>query len=117
MAYAVPKRWAQGDEPLAADINKYKDGLDAIHALMGDHPYNSAVMRGNQPFVMIVHKYRWLIFDSNGTLEDPAGIGETVNITANGWTTYDLSGVDWLFPGKLYKVDDCQFAWEDYEPL
>lgn len=120
MAYAVPQRWAHGDYPTAARLNKYKDGLDAIYGALGDYPINPAVAVriGNVQGYYFVHRHRWLLYLGGGRIEDPAGVSETVNLsTGSGWQSYDLSQVDWLVPGKLYQVQAVQCCLEDIEGL
>lgn len=122
MAYAVPEQWSHGEYPTAAKINKYKDGLDAIYAALGTYQFNPAVARrlGSVQGYYFLHRHRWLIYRADpgaGRIEDPAGVGETITLTATGgnWGSYDLSQVKWLTPGKLYQVQAVVACLEDYE--
>lgn len=122
MSYAPPETWHHGDYPTAAKLNKYVDGMDAIHGVIGDALYNFAVPRrmGSVQGYYFVHRHRWLIYRDAGRIEDPAGIGETVSLSAaddGGWTTYDLDQVDWLIPGKLYQVQAVVACTERPEAL
>lgn len=122
MAYAVPFQWAHGDYPTAARLNLYKSGLDAIHDALGDYSLNPAVARRIDPVqgYYFLHRHRWLLYRGAGRIEDPAGVGETVNLSEAddmGWTTYDLDNVEWLIPGKLYQVQAVIACLEDYEAL
>lgn len=122
MAYSVPEQWEHGEYPTAAKMNKYKDGLDAIYANLGDYVVNPAVARRIDPVqgYYFLHRHRWLVYRADpdaGRIEDPAGVGETVTLTATGsnWASYDLGQVDWLIPGKLYQVQSVVACLEDYE--
>ena len=103
-------------------MNKYKDGLDAIHAALGDYVLNPTVARRIDPVqgYYFLHAKRWLLYRDAGRIEDPAGVGATVTLAAaddGGWTSYDLDQVDWLIPGKLYQVQAVIACLEDSEAL
>lgn len=122
--YSTPESWAHGDYPTAANLNKYKSGLDAIHDALGDASLNMAVARRIDPVqgYYFLHRQRWLIYradPSAGSIEDPSGVGETITLTATGgsWDSYDLGTVSWLIPGKLYQVQGVVACLEDYEAL
>lgn len=124
MPYAVPSVWAHGDIPTHTNINKFKDGLDAIYALTGSVEINPAVARRIDPVqgYYFLHRHRWLVYradPSAGRIEDPLGTGETVSlaVTGSSWGTYDLSQVDWLYPGRLYQVQAVVACLEDVEAL
>lgn len=124
MPYSPPESWAHGDYPTAARLNKYKDGMDAVHGALGDYALNAAVARRIAPVqgYYLLHRHRWLLYRADpdaGRIEDPAGVGETVTLTATGsqWASYDLSQVEWLVPGKLYQVQAVVACLEDYEAL
>jgi len=120
MSYQVPKRWSHGDIPVAADMNKYSDSLNAIHDITGDalRGYPSAKLQaGEDENHFFVHRYRWLWYIGSGTLEDADAENET--ITLSGDTTpkrYDLSSVSWLTVGKLFYVSDCAWCQETEAP-
>lgn len=120
MAYAKPQYWSHADYPTATTMNYYKSGLDAIYALTGSYQINPAVSRrtDNVQGYYLVNKHRWLLYYNAGTIEDPAGVGETVTLSVSGaWTAYDLTQVDWLYVGKLYHVQGVLSCFEDYEGL
>lgn len=101
-------------------MNYYKTGHDEIYALLGTYQVNPAVARrtDNVQGYYFVHMHRWLIYYDAGTIEDPAGIGDTITLSVSGaWTAYDLSQVDWLYPGKLYHVQGVLTCFEDYQDL
>lgn len=122
MAYQVPEQWSHGEYPTAAKINKYKDGLDATHALLGDARIHPAVQLNQAGDVILsyhlIHRHRWLIYRGAGNIDDPANVGEAVALSAadgGGWTSYDLAQVSWLTPGRLYEVEGVVGCFEDYE--
>ena len=121
MAYIAPNRWSHGDYPTAANMNKYKTGLDDIYARIGTVGINPTVCfrkSGVESF-WLMHQQRWLLYRGEGKIVDPAGAGEDVALSGAGaeWFSYDLLQVEWIYPGKLYHVDDLDACFEDYEAL
>lgn len=120
MAYATPQQWSHLDYPTATKLNYYKSGLDAVYALLGTYQVNPAVSRrtDNVYSYYFSHKHRWLLYYNAGTIDDPAGEGDDVSLSVSGaWATYDLAQVEWLYPGKLYRVKDVLSCFEDYTGL
>jgi hypothetical protein len=121
MAYAVPNEWAHGDYPTAAQMNKYKTGLDEIYTLTDDLKIHPAVLVNltTDKGYYFVHRHNWLIYRGDGEIVDPLGAGETVTITGSGanWLAYELGQVEWLTSGKLYEVKDVVACFEDYEAI
>jgi hypothetical protein len=118
MAYQIPKHWTHGNIPTAADMNKYSDALNAIHAIVGDvlmaRPSAHALAGVDNDYHVFVHRYRWLKYQSTGSIED---IGDPVNNTQDlaedgEPTILDLNTIDWMYPGKLYAVTGCTYAQE-----
>lgn len=122
MAYQVPTHFVHGNIPVAADMTKYKDALDAIHAITGDvlkaRPSAHALAGVDNDYHVFVHRYRWLKFQSSGTLEDIADpVNNTQTLTEDTEpTTLDLNTVDWMYPGKIYAVTGCTWAQETRDP-
>jgi len=120
MAYSTPKTWSHGDQPNAAEMNKYSDSLNAIHDITGDVEYffptaHLKVGEDNNHFMR--HTHRWLWFYGNGTLEDADALNETITLTDSDQPTrYDLNTVTWLAPGKLYYCSDVTWCLETPEP-
>ena len=120
MAYSAPPTWTQGMYPTAALMNIYKADLDAISAQVGSSRVQICVCKRITPIqsYYIVHAQRWLLYFGDGWIEDPAGVGERVTLGVEAaWTAHDLSSVEWLYPGKLYQVQNVDVCWEDYEDL
>lgn len=120
MAYIAPPAWAHLDKPTAAKLNLYRDGLDAVRALTGDAPINVAVAQimGTVAHYYFVNRWRWLLYLGAGHLLDPAGVADAVSLSdTGGWASYDLLQVSWLYPGKLYQVQDVTCCFEDATSL
>lgn len=130
MAYAVPKQWAHGETVSHTNMQKYSDGLNAIHAKTGDAAYNYAILWPydnydvvyDNSFYVFVHKKRYLWFRSTGELvdpvrhADPAGLAGEDDIglseTGTDYGIYDLESIDWLVYGALYYVTGVTVAME-----
>lgn len=123
MAYSAPPHWVHGDEPTAALMQPYSDSLEAIHDLVGDAArYYAVPWNWEQVDVdfagsdfYLVHKFRWLVYQGDGELVDPSGAGETIVLSGSGASllAYDLDGVDWLTPGRLYQCKDVVYCLEN----
>ena len=118
MAYQIPFHFVHGNIPTAAIMNKYSDALNAIHDIVGDvlKAFPSAhVLAGvDNDYHVFVHRYRWLKFQSSGTIEDIADpTNNTQTLTEDTEPTIlDLNTIDWLFPGKVYAVTGCTWTQE-----
>lgn len=120
MAYSAPPTWVQGQYPTAALMNLYKADLDAINTQMPANRVQICVCKRMTPVqsYWFVHHWRWLLYFGDGWIEDPTGVGERVTLSVlNAWTAHDLSSVEWLYPGKLYQVQNVDVCFEDYEDL
>jgi hypothetical protein len=118
MPYSAPPQWSHLDYPTAAKMNLYKAGLDAISAQQPAFKTNGAVcqrMNTVQGYYLI-NRWRWLLYLGSARIDDPAGVSDEVSLPDNGgWSAYDLLQVDWLYPGKLYQVQEATCCFEDYE--
>lgn len=117
MSYTPPKQWSHGDQPDAAELNKYSDGLTYLNSMIGGSQLNPAVfysqMEDGQLFYL-VHKRRYLLYVSTGAIEDPAGVNASISLgNTQAINVYDLEQVAWLTPGKLYRVKGCSCCIED----
>ena len=124
MAYSTPTYFSHGDTISAAQAQKWSDGLDAIHPMIGDDKIQFVQFYSNMDTAQrhyIVHKKRYLITKSTGELRHPAdpttypsvSIGDEEPFAVN-----EVDGmVDWLVPGMLYEVRGCSFACEDDEGI
>lgn len=112
MSYSAPPRWAKGDRPEAADMNIYSDDLEAIHDIGGDAMVNLPIAHDTGDIVWtMIHRYRWLAYNDNGTIRDPTAVGEDVELSdpGSGVFFYDLSTIPWLAPGLPYRL--INFDW------
>lgn len=120
MAYSAPPQWVHLDYPTAAKLNLYKSGLDAIYAQTSSVQVNGAVCRriGTVQGYYFVNIHRWLLYLGAGRIDDPAEMGEEVSLSdAGGWNMYDLTQVDWIYPGKLYQVQAVTSCLEHFKGL
>ena len=116
-AYAVPPTFAHGDYPLAAELNKIRDGQLYFYETLptyGPRPCVREVGTGEQ--VTFTHRHRWLHYKSTGTIIDPAGIEPDIDLSnpSDSWVNvYDLDSIAWLAYGALYYVEGVTFASEE----
>ena len=122
MPYSIPPQWQHGQYPTAADLNKYKDGLDAMHAMWGDKDYEyplihrkdegDLAVNGEMHSHWFINRYRYLIYNGAGSLHDPGNFFDTVSLEDGAWVVYDLTTIEWIIPGKLYEVQGVGEAYE-----
>jgi hypothetical protein len=108
----LPKNtFAEGEYPVASELNKFSTSLNAIHTIMGDSAVNLATIQaGSGSHFTIIHTMRYLWFRSTGLLVDPAGIEDSISLSdPDRPTKYDLDTVTWLTYGATYYVTGC--AW------
>jgi len=116
MAYVTPPTWSYLEYPTAAKMNQYKTGLDAINAQVAPYRMNICVKRrmSTVEHFYFVHQQRWLIYFHGGRIVDPQDVNDPVSLSdTGGWASYDLTQVNWIFPGRLYQVQDVTSCFED----
>lgn len=120
MAYQVPERWSQGDKPTAAKMNKYSDGQNADHTTLNGEmtAYPVEADTGSITY-LLTHVHRWLVYDDNGTIEDPANSSNVVTLSDPGSNPeyYDLDTISWMTYGKDYFVKDIDWIMEVRDPV
>ena len=124
MAYSTPKQWSHGDTVAAADMQKYSDGLDAIHPMIGDDKVRFAQFFSNMDTAQrhyIVHKRKYLITKSSGELRHPTDPTTYPGVSIGDEEPFAVTEVDgtvpWLVAGMLYEVRGCSLAFEDDEGI
>jgi hypothetical protein len=119
-AYTTPVNWSAGAPVPAANINRYKTGLDAAHELIGGVRVLQPVRQNNTEDrgYFLWHQYRWLVYIGDGTINGPNGVAEDIALTGDGgnMVVYDLANVEWLSAGQLYEIEGCTVAMEDDLP-
>ena len=116
MSYTAPPEFAHGDYPTAANLNILSDDLEAIHPIIGDilveTPVRHAYAAG-QVF-HLVHRFRYLYYDSSGTINDISGINtdESLSDPSSGTGKYDLQQLEWLAIGTAYTVTGVSWCIE-----
>jgi hypothetical protein len=120
MAYSVPPTFAHGDYPSAANLNVLSANLTALSTILTSINLAAPVINVTRGGVFI-NVYRWLHYQSldgqSVAIVDPTGIGnsQTLPESVTSVTTYDLSGVSWLIPGRQYILTGCKYGFEDWE--
>lgn len=104
-------------KPTAAQLNAIGDSqttLNAIYQGASIEPLQMESFPLTADLWYIRHSYRWLLYNSTGTLEDPTGTQEpvTLNDPPTGYGTKDLDEIEWLVTGQIYRVTGCEFAYE-----
>lgn len=118
MAYTTPPAFAHGDYPTAANLNTLSDDIAALYGRLGDMNVPSPTLNGDAVFLNV---HRWLhyqTYGSNSAIIDGAGVGDDYSLpeSTGAVGVYDLSSVDWMAPGRYYRVSNCRYALEDKEP-
>lgn len=107
--------------PLAARLNEISNELIALNAIYAGAEIELMAQEADGPGSawMFRHQHRYLLYDSTGQLEDPTGVNDPVTLSDpdSGLGILDLETVEWLAPGRLYRITGCQAAWERREPV
>ena len=123
MAFQPPKYWQRGDLTSASEFNKYSNNCSHLVGVFSG--YNLICSR-NKNFsdvktteFVIQHRSRYLIYlDAKSTAalvdkhdsKNTFGLSEVKDEDVFGMI--DLDEIDWLVPGKLYRVRFCHYAEE-----
>lgn len=115
MAYAKPPTFAVSDYPTAANLNILGANDTAINDLIDNfqimHGYGAKAPSGTKLFYF-THLYRWLYYRGTGSIEDALGENDDVTLSSTSHARYDLHSIDWLYPGRLIRVADTDYAFE-----
>ena len=125
MAYEVPRQWAHGDVPTGALMQRYSNSLNALKPLVDTYSRKNQAgwVQGDDSKYMFVHVHRWLFYtldDGSGNIYDPdfpdnsATLSETDAESEGNYYRFDLSGLPWLYPGKMYRVDGVDGCFEHW---
>ena len=124
MAYSTPKQWSHGETVASSEVQKYSDGLDAVHAAIGDDAVEFAQFYSNMNTAQrhyIVHKRKYLITKSTGELRHPTDPTTYPGVSIGDEEPFAVNEVDgmvpWLVAGMLYEVRGCTYAAEDDEGI
>lgn len=123
----VAPAWDHGDavDGTAALFQDYADVLNAAHAILGAAGWQAPCIERpyEDPRWGMRKTKRYLHYQRNGstaaTIEDPSGLNDDISLgktTGDEWAVYDLDTVDWLAPGGLFYVYECDVVWMDDEP-
>lgn len=107
-------------------FNNIKTGIDAIYSILGTSAINNSAL-GNYSFgpnetdnvgsiLVFLHTSRYLLYEGDGVIVDPSGVGDNVTISDPDKTgevgEYDLESVNWLGYGMQYQVSGVEWAIE-----
>lgn len=124
MAYSTPKQWIHGELVIAGEMEKYNDSIDALNTAFASFGAPTAgyslqnvagtdIADGRWYFI---HTHRYLWYKGKGFITHPddgtiqMSLSETATDTT--WERFDLSTVDWIYPGLLYEVTEVDGAME-----
>ncbi len=104
-------------KPTAAQMNALAAAIQALEAVGWDIGKQFMAPEWNGPGSRWIfrRRFRWLLYDSAGQLEDLSGQNEPINLPDGetpGAVVKDLDTVPWLRPGMLYRVTGCAWAME-----
>lgn len=108
-------------KPTAAQLNAISSNQSGLWAMNGGvgRELMAKPWDGAGSVWHFIYNHRWLLYDSTGQLEDPAGVEDDVSLpdpeTEGELGVFDLTTVEWLAPGMLYRVTGCAVAWERSE--
>lgn len=117
MAYETPPQWVHGNLVTDANMRTYSNAIDALNTAFGAHSLQNVagtdIADGRWYFI---HTHRYLWYKGKGFVTHPndgkkqTSLSETATDTT--WERFDLSTIDWLYPGALYEVTEVDGALE-----
>jgi len=100
------------DSVTAATFNNIKTGIDKIYGILG----TANVPDNDQSIISFIHSCRYLLYEGDGVISDPSGVGADVAISDPDTTgevgEYDLESIDWLDYGMQYRVEGVEWCIE-----
>jgi hypothetical protein len=114
-----PVHWSEGETPTKEKLDTYISALQEVEAVTPLTPIRFAT-----PFIQggatanLIRYRRYLHFEDDGELQDPAELAETITLTADAETqrgTLDLD-TTWVEHEMIFRVVGCDAAWLDDEP-
>ncbi len=114
------------DSVAIATFNELKTGIDLIYSVLGTAAVNNAaignyefgpnVPDNDQSIITFIHSCRYLLYEGDGVISDPSGVGADVAISDPETTgevgEYDLESIDWLDYGMQYRVEGVEWCIE-----
>lgn len=124
--YTPPARFAHLEYPTAVKLNQITAGVLASYERLFQRTIQPAVRQNYVTTWSVFHRLDVLIYrtpDVDGMqpqlspLDD--GIGDPVSLpeSRDRYVSFDLTTVDWLSPGMIYKLTDVTAAFEDWLEL
>ena len=125
MAYETPPQWIHGNIVDATKMQKYSDSIVALNTAFGANSLQNVAgvdVHGTDEFWQdwgrwyFINTHRYLWYKGEGFITDPSdgsrqqALSETA--TDDTWERFDLSTVDWIYPGFLYEVTQVRGALE-----
>jgi len=138
MAFTEPTHKVHLDDPTAAMLQVYADNCDEIAALalgiMNSADHGGDIAETSDEYATFSHRGAWLVYQTeapDGDTKKPAPlfpyryrsegegstshtIGDEVTLPdAEDGRAYNLDeGVTWMIPGRLYQIDNVNYAFE-----
>lgn len=138
MAYTEPTDKQRDDDPTAAMLQVYADNCDALAALafgiMNSADHGGDVTGSSDEYQTFSHRGTWLLYETEtpdretkrtaelfpmfylleGEESNSHTVGEPVTLSdAVDGGSYNLTeGVNWMIPGRLYQIDNVDYAFE-----
>lgn len=114
------------DSVTITTFNELKAGIDAIFTVLGTTAVNYPAIgnyefgpnspNNNESLLTIIHTNKYLLYEGDGTIIDPSGVGEDVTISGPDTTDevgeYDMDSVEWLTYGMQYRVKGVLWCME-----
>lgn len=104
-------------KPTAAQLNALNAAIEVLENTNVDNgrQFMAPEWSGSGSRWIFRRRFRWLLYDSTGQIEDLSGVNDPVNLPDGelpGAVIKDLDAIDWLRPGMLYRVTGCAWAME-----
>lgn len=117
MAYQTPPQWIHGNVVTATQMETYNQSLIELNTAFGTNSlHNAAGAHSPDGRWGFIHTHRYLWYKGAGFVTNPSDRTQQVSLsdtaTSTTWERFDLSTVDWIYPGFLYEVSNVDGAME-----
>lgn len=115
----MPSYFSHGETVTAAKLNEIVTALNGAEAASnyGVRLFGARPADGPGVVFYIVHRRRWLIYDSAGTIYDitnpTVNTTEVSDVEGDAIGAFDLHSLPWLSYGMLYAAEGFENAMED----
>lgn len=102
------EKFEHGDYPTAAKLNALLDNLDSLNVRLWEGRLPARDTSRN----VFVNRCRFLWYNGSGSITDVSEPTNTISLSSDTVTRFDLTSVSWMAKGKLYIALNFDYSLE-----